>query len=124
MGATRSFAFGILLAIVVLTVTRCREPQGGGQAPLPTTLGWCTLVFGLTAVMALALAWWGTPIGNIPGSALELFNLSIALAAAAVLVGAGAFMRRDRYWPTWVGLVAGAAFWITFAAGYVRGFGE
>jgi hypothetical protein len=127
MLATVSFAFGILLAVIVLAVTRRRVPEGGGQAPKPTTLGWCTLVFGLAAVTAFALALWGPPTGNIPGVALGLPTLSIALAAATVVVGVGAFMRRVRHWPTWVGLFAGlvpALFWITFAAGYILGFGE
>jgi len=125
MLATASFACGILLATIILAVARRREPEVGGPAPKPTSLGWWTLAFGLTALTAFALAAWLMPSGNIPG--LGLWLISIAFAFAALLVGAGTLIRRDRQWPTWVGLVAGltpAVFWIVFAAGNILGFGE
>lgn len=118
MLATASFAFGILLALIILAAARRRELAVGGLVPKPTPLGWCTLAFGLTAVTAFTLALWLTPSGNLPGMGLWL--ISIATAFAAVVVGVGTLRRRDRHWPTWVGLVAGlapAVFWIVFAVG-------
>ncbi len=124
MLATVSFVFGILLATIVLVVVR-REPEVVGAAPKPTTLGWCTLAFGLTAITAFAVAMWLTPRSNNSGLGLNL--ISITLAFAAVVIGVGNLIRRDRHWPTWVGLVAGltpAVFWIAFAAGNILSFGE
>ena len=80
---------------------------------------------GLTAVTAFAVAAWLAPRGNNPGPGLNL--ISIAFAFAALVVGLGNLMRRDRHWPTWVGLVAGltpAVFWVAFAAGNILSFGE
>jgi drug/metabolite transporter (DMT)-like permease len=125
MKATVSFALGILLATIVLVVARRRKPEVSGPAPKPTTLGWWTLAFGLTAVTAFSIAQWLTPSGNIPG--LGLWLISIAFALATVLVGVGALVRRDRHWLTWVGLFTGlapAVFWIAFEAGNLPGFGE
>ncbi len=125
MLATVSFVFGVLLAIIVLALTRRREVEVSRPASKPTALGWWTLVFGLIAVTAFALAAWLTPGGNIPGLGLNL--ISIAFAFAAVLVGVGNLMRRDRHWPTWVGLGAGlvpAVFWVAFAVGNILGLGE
>ena len=125
MLATVSFVFGILLATIVLVIVRRQEPEVAGVAPKPTTLGWCTLAFGLTAITAFAVPAWLTPRGNNSGSGLNL--VSITFAFAAVVIGVGTLMRRDRHWPTWVGLVAGltpAVFWIAFAAGNILGFGE
>ncbi|MBN1452078.1 MAG: hypothetical protein JW963_13765 [Anaerolineales bacterium] len=123
MLATVSFVFGILLAIIVLALARRQEAQVSGLASKPTGLGWWTFAFGLVAVTAFALAAWLTPAGNILGLNL----ISIAFAFAAVLVGVGALMRRDRHWPTWVGLGAGlvpAVFWVAFAVGNILGLGE
>jgi hypothetical protein len=125
MIATASFVFGILLATIVLAVAHRREPEVGGPASKPTTLGWWTLAFGLTAITAFAMAAWLTPGGNTHG--LGLWLISIAFAFAAVVVGVGTLMKRDRHWPTWVGLVAGlapAVFWIAFAAAHILGFGD
>jgi hypothetical protein len=122
MLASISFAFGILLAVIVLAVARRREAEGGGPALKPTALGWCTLAFGLTAVAALAIATRLAPRGH--NSGFGLFLISIAFAFAAVVVGVGALVKRDRRWPTWVGLIAGLApaiFWIWFAVGSLLG---
>lgn len=125
MLATVSFAFGIFLATIVLVVARRRDPDMSGPAPKPTALGWWTLAFGLTAVTAFAMSAWPTPGGNIPELRLPL--ISITFAFAAVVVGVGTLIKRDRHWPTWVGLIAGlapAVFWIAFAAGNLLGFGD
>jgi hypothetical protein len=125
MLATVSFVLGILLATIVLAVARRREAEAGVAAPKPTALGWCTLVFGLTAVTALVVATWLAPRGD--NSGMGLFLISIAFAFAAVVVGIGTLMKRDRHWPTWVGLVAGLApaiFWIVFAAANILSFGD
>ena len=125
MLATISFVFGILLASIILAVTRRRQPEVGEPAQKPTALGWWTLAFGLIAVTAFALAAWMSPGPNFVETGL--WNISIAFAFAAMVVGAGALKRRDRYWPTWAGLVAGLApaiFWILFLAGNILGLGE
>lgn len=112
MLASASLAFGILLAAIILAVTRRHEPQMGGPAPKPANLGWWTLAFGMIAITAFALAVW---------------PISIAFAFAAVLVGVGTLKRHDRHWPTWVGLGTGLApaiAWIAFAAGNIFGLGE
>jgi hypothetical protein len=118
--ASVSFVIGILLAVIVLAVAGRRAAEAGGPAPKPTTLGWCTLAFGLIAVAALALGAWLSPRPN--NSGMGPFLISIAFGFAAVLVGIGTLVKRDRHWPTWVGLVAGlvpAISWIIFAAGYI-----
>ena len=125
MLATVSFVIGILLAAVVLVVDRRLEAAEVGSAPKPSVLGWCTLAFGVTAVTAFVVSPWLALRGSDSGSALNL--VSTAFASASVLVGVGTLLRRDRRWPTWVGLVAGlvpAVFWIAFAAGHLFSFGE
>jgi len=124
MLATVSFALGILLAGIVLAVTR-RETDAARSVPGPTALGWWTFAFGLTALIAFALAFWLMSAGNMPGFGLLL--VSIAFSFAALLIGAEILMWVDRHWQTWAGLVAGlvpAIFWVAFAAGNLLGLGE
>jgi len=104
MLATVSFALGILLAGIVLAVTR-RETDAARSVPGPTALGWWTFAFGLTALIAFALAFWLMSAGNMPGFGLLL--VSIAFSFAALLIGAEILMWVDRYWQTWAGLAAG-----------------
>jgi hypothetical protein len=124
MLAAISFVFGIGLGMVVLAFARRRELGVGGPSPKPTTLGWYTLALGLIAFTAFAIPAWLVSAGNLPD--LVLWNVSIAFAFAAVVVGVGTLMRRDIHWPTWAGLIAGlvpAVLWIVFAAGYILGGG-
>ena len=125
MFATVSFIFGILLAVIVLVLARRRGPQADGPAAKPTTLGWCTLAFGLTAAAALAV---GTRLSpRADNSGMGPFLISIIFAFAAVVVGIATLVKRDRRWPALVGLLAGlvpAIAWIVFAAGYILGLGE
>jgi hypothetical protein len=119
-----SFVGGTLLAAALLVVAG-RKPQVEGPTPKPTALGWWTLTFGVTGLLAFALAVLRTPNRNYPG--LGLWLISIAFSFAAVLVGMGTLIRRDGHWPTWVGLVAGltpAVFWIALAVVRTLGFGE
>ncbi|MBN2387859.1 MAG: hypothetical protein JXB85_12645 [Anaerolineales bacterium] len=125
MAASVSFVFGIVVAAILLAVTRRREAQAGEPALRPAALSWWTLSLGLIAGVAFALAAVLTPTGNSP--AFLLWNISIAAGVATAAAGIGAILRRDRRWPTWVGLAAGlavAAFWFVFAAGNLLGFGE
>ena len=125
MLGTASFVFGILLAAIVLAVARRRDQGEGGLASKPTPPGWWTLAFGLTGVTAFAVAAWLTTGDNLHGSMLWL--ISITLSFAAVVVGIGTVIRRDRHWPTWTGLAAGLApaiFWVAFAAAHVFGSGD
>ena len=112
-----SFIFGILLAIIILVIARHGQQLVGGPAQRPTALGWCTLGFGLTAATAFALTIWWPISSNIVGRGLNM--ISIAFAVAALVVGIGNLLRRDRHWPTWVGIIAGlipGVFWTAFAA--------
>ena len=114
--AAISFALGILLAIVILAVTRRGKPA----AP-----GWWCFGFGLTAAIAFALTIWWPINSNAAGLGLNL--ISIAFAFAAVTLGVGNLIRRDRHWPTWVGMIAGlmpALFWIAFTAVNIFRFGQ
>jgi hypothetical protein len=123
--ASVSFIFGILLGAIVLFFANRRKPDAGLPSSKPTTLGWLTLAFGLTAVAAFAVAAWLTTGSNDHGAGLWL--ISIAFGFAAVVDGVGTLMKHDRHWPTWVGLVAGlapAVFWIAFAAAHILGFGD
>ena len=122
MFASVSFSFGIalvsgvLLAIVILTMSRRGKPDVGELDQRPSTPGWWTLALGLIAATAFALTVWWPISSNTVGRGLNL--ISMAFGFAAVLVGVGNLLRRDRHWPTWVGLLAGlipAAFWIAFA---------
>lgn len=125
MQATVSAIVGILFAAIVLTATRRREPEGEKPARRSTPLSWLTLVFGLVAVASFALAIWQT--AQVVDSETRLYLASITFAFAAVVLGVGTLLRRERRWPTWAGLVAGAIsalFWIAFAAGYLFGIGE
>jgi hypothetical protein len=120
MLASISLVLGILTAVIVLNVTRRREPEETQSAPQPSTLGWVTLAFGLIAVTALAMGAWLSPQAN--NSGLVPFNLSIILAFAAVIIGIGTLKRHERHWITWVGLAVGlipAIFWIIFALGNI-----
>lgn len=125
MFAAISLSFGILLAIVILAITRRGKPVVGGPAQRPTVLGWWTLAFGLIAATAFALTIWWTITSNIVGRGLNL--ISIAFGFAAVVVGVGNLVRRDGHWPTWIGLIAGlipAVFWTAFAVVNILSLGE
>lgn len=111
-----SFFIGILLATVILVITRRGRPVVGESASRPTALAWWTLAFGLTAAIAFALTTWWTIISNVVGRGLNL--ISITFAFAAVIIGIGNLVRHDRHWPTWIGIIAGlipALFWTAFA---------
>jgi hypothetical protein len=113
-----------LTAVIILNVTRRREPEETQSEPQPTTLGWVILAFSLIAVTALALGAWLSP--QTDNSGLVPFNLSIMLAFAAVIIGIETLKRHERHWITWVGLAAGAVpatFWIIFALGNIFGGG-
>lgn len=123
MFASVSFVFGILLATIMLVVTRRGKPVGSGPAPKPTVLAWWTLAFGLTAAIAFALTIWWTITSSFVGRGLNA--ISIAFAFAAVIIGVGTLVRRDRHWPTWIGIIAGlipALFWAAFAAANILRF--
>lgn len=112
-----AFVSGVFLAIVILTMTRRDKTDAGVPVQRPSTPGWWTLALGLIAATAFALTVWWPISSNAVGRGLNL--ISIAFGFAAVLVGIGNLIRRDRHWPTWVGLLAGlipAVFWIAFAA--------
>lgn len=120
MWATIAFLGGIACAGIVLAVCRAREPDSTDPAARPTALGWLTLAFGVTTVVAFV----GGIFGEAGGGG---YLASIACASAAVIIGVGAVLRRDRRWPTCVGLAAGvipAVFWIAFAVGNLLGLGS
>lgn len=84
--------------------------------------------FGLAVLalvaLGLGIAWsFNPPSGGtaeVPGFVLSPFLASITLAFAGTMAAVAALVRRDRHWPTWVALAAGAlvaGFWLVFAIG-------
>lgn len=117
--ASVALVLGLLLGAIVLVVTRRGTAVGGEPAQKPTVLGWWTLALGLAAATTFAVG-----IGLAAGRSLGLLLASIACAFAGTVIGIGSIMKRDRHWPTWVGLVGSlmpAVFWIAFAAGEILG---
>ena len=110
MQASIALVLGIVIGAVVLLVAS-RAVSGHGVVPgRATTVGWSALWLGLAAFAATGLMMVKVPV-------LSDARSSIALTTAALVVGFGAAFKRDRYWPTWVGLAAAAIpglFWILF----------
>lgn len=117
MQATIALVLGVAVgAIVLATVGRGITPQAG-LPPRPTALGWCAFAFGILALAAAGLMMASVPV-------VARAPISIALAVAAMVVGIGAMAKRDRHWPTWVGLGLGAlpaTFWVVFMLGEILG---
>ena len=94
---------GILLAAIVLAT----HPQASeiiGPPQKPTPLAWWTLAFGVIEILTLGTGW------LLPMSiALWTSSIAFALAGAAAVLGVVTLWRKDRHWPTWVGLVLGLA---------------
>ncbi|MGA8047618.1 MAG: hypothetical protein WCA30_15270 [Dermatophilaceae bacterium] len=101
---------GVTLGVVVVILGRRARPGGPDRSATPSILGWAALGLGLlTLVLAFAV------------TAGVSFWVVIALGIATIIVVIAALRDRDRRWPTWVGLVAGAVatlFWGLFALGY------
>jgi len=110
MLATIAFVVGILAGTIVLIAVGRGITTQAGPPPKPTALGWCAFAFGIVALVA----------GGLMLTRLIRFSiapLSIALAVASMVVVIGALVKRDRHWPTWVGLGLGAIpflFWVAF----------
>ncbi len=120
MWATIAFLSGVACAGIVLVVCRAREPGPVDPAARSALLGWLTLAFGVMAIIAFVS-------GILREAGGGGYLASIACASAAVIIGVGGVLRRDRRWPTWVGLAAGmvpAVFWIVFAVGNILGLGS
>lgn len=120
MWATIAFLVGVAVAGVVLSVFRTREPRPAGASAGPSALGWLTLAGGIAAAAAFA-------VGVFIDSEMGGYLASIACATATVIIGIGAILRHDRFWPTWAGLAIGvipAMFWIIFVVGNVLGLGS
>jgi hypothetical protein len=117
MWASISFVVGIVVGSIALFAVGRAVTSAGGPSEKPTALGWCALGLGLAALLAGVLMMVGMP-------AVSDARISIALMAAAMVVSVGAAIRRDRHWPTWVGLTAGAIpalFWVLFVGGELVG---
>ena len=116
MQATIALVLGILAGtIVVAAVGRGITTQAG--PPKPTALGWCAFTFGIVALVAAGLMMTRLV-------ALHIAPISIALAVASMVVAIGALVKRDRHWPTWVGLGLGAIpflFWVAFVVAELVG---
>lgn len=106
---------GIFLAAIVLATHR-QASEVVGPPQKPTPLAWWTLAFGLIEILTLGIGW------LIPMRiALWTSSIAFALAGAAVVLGVVTLWRKDRHWPTWVGLVLGlapAVFLCVFTAAY------
>lgn len=117
MQATLSAVLGIVVGVIVLAVAGRGATRGPGPAPKPTALGWSAFGFGVAALAAAGLML--TKLMTAAGP-----QVSISLAAATLVISIGALARRDRHWPTWIGLCLGAvpaAFWILFVVAEVIG---
>jgi len=117
MLATIALVLGILIGVIVLTAVGRGITTQAGPPPKPTALGWCVFTFGIVALAA----------GGLMMTRVIRFNiapLSIALAVASMVIAVGALVKRDRHWPTWVGLGLGAIpflFWVAFLVGELVG---
>lgn len=108
MYAARSLLLGLVAGGAVLALVWRFSPRGS-KTERPRPLGWVALAAGIVALVFTALVFAGVEAG-----------FSIAGAAAAMVLVIGAIARRERHWPTWVGLGTGAApvlFWVAFVAG-------
>jgi hypothetical protein len=117
MIASMSFVVGVAIGGAMFAVLGRGIRRDAEPPQRPTVLGWCALAFGVIALVAVGLTF--AKVSVLPGSAI-----SIASAAAAVVVGVGALVKRDRHWPTWAALITGgvpAVFWIVFAAAELVG---
>jgi hypothetical protein len=97
---------GIVVGAIVLFALGRKVTVQAEPPAKATVLGWCALGLGIVALVATGLA-----MTNIP--LLTHVRTYIGLAAAAIVVSVGAVVKRDRQWPSWVGLTAAA-----IAAGY------
>lgn len=110
MYAARSLLLGLVVGGVALALVWRFSPRGSKEDP-PRPLGWAALAAGIVALACTALLFADLEAG-----------FSIAAAAAAIVLVIGALVRRERHWPTWVGLGTGAApvlFRVLFVAGEV-----
>lgn len=108
-----SLVTGLVVGAVVFFVLGRGMAAMAAPPAKPTTLGWAAYVTGVLAFASGLLIMFGSRV-------FSSAPVSIALAAAAMVLGIGAFAKRDRHWPTWVALGAGlvsALFWIWFVAG-------
>lgn len=112
---------GVILGALVLMFAGRGILTQGAPPQKPTLLGWLAFALGVFALcvsaLGLALPAIATALGWDPSGVPSFPLLSILSAVAAVTAGIGALAKRDRHWPTWVGLVTGAIpvlFWIAF----------
>jgi hypothetical protein len=106
---------GILLAASILATHR-QASTVIGPSQKATPLAWWTLAFGLVEILTLGIGW------LLPMSiARWTSSVAFAFAGAAVVLGVVTLWRKDRHWPTWLGLVLGlapAVFLCVFTAAY------
>ena len=101
MQASIALVLGIVIGVVVLLLAGRAVSRHVAEPGKATTIGWSALWLGLAALVAGALMMAKiTPLLDA--------RTSIALTSAALVVGFGAAFKRDRHWPTWVGLAAAA----------------
>jgi hypothetical protein len=108
---------GIVVGVAVLFFLARRPALKEGPTERVTALGWCALGLGVVALLAGALAMTNVPL-------LTHVRTSIGLAAAAVVVAVGAVVKRDRQWPSWVGLTAAviaAVYWTVYMVRILAG---
>lgn len=115
MLASLAFIVGIVSGIAVWALASRDLPAVIDPWGPPTVAAWWTLSLGVASVVAVIIGS-GWVLGT-PPSELSWLLASIALAVAALVVGAATLMRGDRHWPTWAGLVLGglpALLWVGF----------
>lgn len=115
MQAGISLVVGITIGVIVLLLAGRGVSAADGRPQRPTALGWSALILGAVAAASTASMFTTMFEGLTP-------RISIAAAVAGAILAIGALVKRDRHWPTWVGLVASAVpalFWVAFAVGEV-----
>lgn len=125
MQASVSVLLGILIATVIIVITRCSKPEGSALSAKKSTIGWLCFALGLIALAAFLIQ--TLPVFYYTNIGLPFSLISILLATISVTIGIWSVLKHDRHWPVWVGLIAGAIpalFWIAFVLGYILGLGN
>ena len=109
MQFTISLVTGLVAGAIVLVSVGSAKTAASAR---PGMLGWAAYATGILAFGAGMLMMFGSGV-------FASVQASVGLAAASMVLSIGAYVKRDRHWPTWVGFGAGAVpavFWIVFVA--------
>ena len=121
MLAALSFLVGLLLGVGAVALLG-RRIDSANPSERPSALAWTGLGFGVVATLGvpsgLLMPWAAETLGfsmsTVP--ALPAW-ITIVFAFASIVAAIGAYVKRDRHWPTWAGIVIGGLpvlFWVWF----------